>query len=754
MTQRIGFDWSIAASALIAALLSLAAHAQVLEEIIVTAQKREQSLQDVGISVTAFSGEQIKNLGFTSTLELGAHTPGLLVTDTNAGTTTVFIMRGSGQLDFADHQEPPVAVYLDGAYNSFLGAVGFKFFDLERVEVLRGPQGTLFGRNATGGVVHLISAKPADTFEGYGEVTGGEYGLIRVEGAVSGPLGDALSGRLAIFFEETDGYQENRIGEDQNAVENKSGRAQLLFEPSETLQFHLSGQWGIDDNTAQGYDVAPAITDSSVFGPITDGVDDGLVKAPPSDAAYQSFCTNFFFSAPPPGSSNCFGFMEPDDGVHKIANNLDTNFDREVFDVTGTLTWNFGLATLVSVTDYKSFDKDYVEDSDSSSLTLMTFPQTVDASQFSQELRIEGEAGRLRWVGGFYYLNIDSDYRSGVDLTNALAVSLENTYDLETESWAVFGQAEYDFAPRWTAIAGVRWTEDDKDMVLDTSCAEAIPGICDFAFGAFVQVTGLPSVSRSEGDWSGKFELDYRPNEDWLLYAGVTRGHKAGGFNAGAVTLFTPEGAEYDGEILTSYEGGFKATLLGGSTRLNAGVFHYDYDDFQTFSQFGLSLIVFNVDSEVTGGEIELTTNPWEGWEFLIGVSLLDAEQKDLTFAGVTRDRPMPNAPDVSLNGLGRYEWPLAGGTMSAQLDFTYVDERTVNAIDHPALLVDDYLIANARLGYVTGDGHWEGSLFINNFTDEDYFHTIFDITTLVGSLQRIPGPPQWLGGTLRYRWD
>jgi iron complex outermembrane receptor protein len=317
----------------------------------------------------------------------------------------------------------------------------------------------------------------------------------------------------------------------------------------------------------------------------------------------------------------------------------------------------------------------------------------------------------------------------------------------------VFAQTDWSLTDRWGLIAGLRWTDDDKDMVLATSCVEAIPDLCSLAFGGLVQVDGLPPVSRSEGDWSGTLRLEFEPNQDWLWYAGVTRGQKAGGFNAGAVTFFTPEEVEFDGEVLTSYEAGIKATLLGGTTRVSANVFHYDYDDFQAFYQLGASLVVFNADAEVNGGEIELVTQPWDGWEFLFGVSLLDATEKDLEFGGVTKDRPMPNAPDVSFNGLGRYEWSMFGGKMSAQVDFTYVGDRSLNAIDHPALQADAYTVTNARLGYATSDRRWEGAVFVNNLADEDYFHTIFDISTLTGSLQRIPGAPRWFGAELRYNW-
>ena len=235
--------------------------AQVLEEITVTAQKREQDISDVGISITAYSGQQLRQLGITSTLQLDDMVPGLLVTDFGSGTTTQFTIRGSAQLDFADHQEPPVAVYSDGVYNSYMGGVAFSFYDVDRIEVLRGPQGTLFGRNATGGLVHVISNKPTRENEGYLELTGGEFGQIRAEGAASGPLGDSLSGRLSLAYENTDGYQENRIGPDVNDVDNFSGRVQLLFEPGDDLSVHITGNYSRDDAYGQGYHVRSGLND-------------------------------------------------------------------------------------------------------------------------------------------------------------------------------------------------------------------------------------------------------------------------------------------------------------------------------------------------------------------------------------------------------------------------------------------------------------------------------------------------------------
>ncbi len=736
-------------------------YAQVLEEIIVTAQKREQDISDVGISITAFSGKQLQQLGMTNTRDIDMHTPGLMVTDYGSGTTTAFTIRGSSQLDFADHQEPPVAVYLDGAYNSYLGGVGFNFFDLERIEVLRGPQGTLFGRNATGGLVHVISARPSQEKEGYFELTGGEFGQIRAEGVFSGPLGDTTSGRLSLAYEKTDGYQENSIGDDLNDVNNFSGRAQLLFEPSEEVSIHLSARFSTDDTNGQGYNIRSGLTD---IGGIPGLPGDGLVHEG-TTAQQDAFCLNWF--GPPfplvPGATDCFGYTEPDSDPHTVSINELGFFKRDHGGVTATIEWVFDNdMRLVSITDWQDFSKEYLEDTDSTPAPLFNFPQAMDSNQLSQELRLHGETDAVQWVTGIYYLNIDSDYRSGTETFNCCLFSFDNTWDLETDTYAFFVQGEFALSDQWSLVAGGRWTEDEKSINVTPVCLNAGPGAdfglpddpCPFFFGGTAQVGPPLNSSRDEGEWTGVIELDWRPNEDWLVYAKYSRGNKAGGYNAGAAMLFDAATAfEYQGEILTSYEAGFKATLFDCKARLNASVFNYDFDDFQSFSQQGANLIVFNTDAENTGGEIELVANPSEGLEFLFGVSIQDAKQKSVSFGPVTRDRPMPNSPDITFNGLGRYEWSAFNGTLAAQVDFNYVDERILNGIDHPGLFDDAYTIANARLGYVTEDGTWDASVWVRNFTDEDYVPALFDISIFTGAIVDAPGAPRWVGVTVRYNF-
>lgn len=745
---------------LVAAPLATAA---VLEEIIVTAQKREQDLSDVSISITAFSGAQLRALNIANSIDLDDQTPGLIVTEYGGSTTTVFNIRGSSQLDFNDQQEPPVAVYVDGAYISLLAGVGFNFFDLERVEVLRGSQGTLFGRNATGGLVHLISAKPTKEFEGYAELTGGDFGMIKGEAAVSGPLGDGLSGRLSVFHESNDGFVENDIGDDPYNRNNYSGRAQLLFEPNDDLSVLVSGRWSIDDSEGGIYDTYAGITDFS----------DGYIRAveprgPVTEAEYVAYCTALlttinFVPGPPggtrPGSGDCFNATPNNRDPYKTSADAPSFFEREHFGGTVTIDYDVGPGTLTSITDLQDFKKDYSEDAGSTPINLWHFTANVDATQWSQELRFAGEAEWGRYILGAYYLSIETDGGATLDSINTFGLTFDNGFELETETYAFFSQVEVDLMDKLTVIGGFRWTEDEKEFSLRVGCgfdflanAPATAENCSF-FAPLVQGTGLPRTKRSEGDWSGNIELNWKPNDDLMAYGKVSRGHKAGGFNGGIIDFFLPDGVTYDSELPVTYEGGFKATLFGGKARLNTAVFYTDYKDFQTFTQIGPNLSVFNVDAEILGSEIELFLNPWEGWDFIFGISLLDAQQQDLTGPGGTLDRDMPNAPDVSFNALARYEWPALGGTMNIQADMNYLDDRALEANNHPGLKGESYVLGNANLGWTTADEKWDFKLWVRNIADKFYYHTIFDLTTISGQIEPVVGAPRWFGGTIGYRF-
>ena len=728
--------------------------AQVLEEVIVTAQKREQNLQDVGVSVTAFSGEQVRSLGFTRSNDVMAQMPGVSFNSVaSGGTFSLPTIRGVSQNDFAQTQEAPNAVYVDGVYLSFLTGLNFALFDMERIEVLRGPQGTLYGRNATGGLFHYVTRKPTDEFEAYADLTFGSYDQIRSEAAISGPLGDTLKARLAFTSDHHDPWWENRTGEDRFDKDQYAIRGQLLYEPNDDVSFLLSVNAGAQNDLAGTYEGTPGGFDAFGRGIDVAGLDFNGYRDPDGDAHVSSF--------------NDVGFL-----------------DRKMLSVSGTLEWQFENVKLTSITAYQSFEYGYQEDCDGTPFNTCVFGSGLpDADQFSQEIRFSGEIdNNWRWTAGGYYLKIDNDATSIFNAPDfggtAFAFHVNSDWSTDTESWAIFGQVEYDFNERWTVIAGLRWTEEDKSHIAETRCID-FPGIVvgaaacppGTAFYRFSElnalevdpvtfVTGAPAAAavtkQSVGDWAGKIELDYRPNEDLLLYASITRGNKGPGYNVPLDGLVSVADTPFAEETLTSYEIGFKSTLWDGKARLNAAAYYYDYNDYQAFNLLGLTQFIQNRDAEMYGGEVELTLTPAEGWDFLFGASFIDAEVKDVPlpdFVTIADVEPS-QAPSFTFNGLARKQWPMFDGYVAVQMDFNYVDDYFSGLVNAPTTNEDSYVLGNARISYATGDGKWDVAFFVRNIADADIGTYTFDLTGFAGNNLHSYQPPRWFGGQVRYTWQ
>lgn len=733
----------------------------VLEEVVVTAQKREQNIQDVGISITAFSGDQLRALGLEDTVDLETQTPGLLIGEYGgAGATTTVNIRGVAQLDFADHQESPNAVYIDGAYVSFIGGVNVSMFDLERVEVLRGPQGTLFGRNATGGLIHLVTRKPTSEFEAYADLTYAEYDKIRSEAAISGPFSENVRGRLSFSSEHHDGYYENTGGEDivENATINVRG--QLDVDVNDQVNVLLSARYSNTDNTNAGaYHQVGAAPN-----PDNDGLVEKITDA--NRFLLDNFCTGFngFPTMTPPGGSDCYGNVEQSD-VFTVSPDTIGFFDREMFGFTGAITWDINdSVTLTSITDYQTIDKAYLEDNDSTILPVATFFQEQDADQISQEIRLNSSSYKLQWVAGGYYLKIDSDSEQRVNQSPFFDIEFFDNFSHETESWAVFGQAEYSLNDQFSIIGGLRWTDDEKEIDLLNQCLDTdafgfsafgFAGTCD-AFGIALDTSTVGG--RSDGDWAGKIELNFRPSDDWLWFAGVTRGNKGGVLNAtvGAATGVNLDSLQIEPEVLVSYEGGFKATILNGRARLNASLFYYDYEDYQAYDFIGVAVVLSNADAKLFGGEVELQANPIDGLDLVLGLAYVDTEVKDVRLpSGSSADQEMPFAPEISINGLIRYEWPAFGGLVALQGDFNFVDERFYSSVNHPVLQDGDYFVANTRLTFTSQNGSWDASVFVNNITDVERTVYHFDLSVAGGGYAiEAYAPPRWVGGSIGYRWN
>jgi iron complex outermembrane recepter protein len=489
-----------------------------LAEIIVTAQRREQNLQDVGTSVTAFDANSVERLGLKDVTDIVGQTPGMQFNQYGA-TVTVYNLRGVSQNDFSDHQEAPIAVYSDDAYIANTGALAGSLFDLQRVEVLRGPQGTLFGRNATGGLIQYVSKQPTDAPEGYVQVTAGNYHFLQTEGAVGGPLSDRVDARASFQTSYHDGYITNRIGDSINNQKQLAGRLQFKIKPSDDGEILIKLDAVNNDHETEGnYSWAAAIPDATGRGVFA-----------------------------PPGTPDFGGYVNTSTSPFNQAENRRGLFNRTVWDANVRVNWQFSGFSLASVTDFMQLQKRYGEDSDISPNPIFNYDTGVHYQQFSQEFRLNGTVGALRWITGAYYIKYRTNNFEQTVLPNFINYPGLGPLPygdglaqlrLTTSSPAVFGQLEYDLSEHWTAIAGARYTSDEKSYTFNYACNVCGPPNPNSPAGGFPYAVtystaaGYPQAEHTYHIPTGKVELDYKIDRDNLLYASVNRGAKGGGWSA------------------------------------------------------------------------------------------------------------------------------------------------------------------------------------------------------------------------------
>ncbi|QTH19910.1 TonB-dependent receptor [Rhizorhabdus wittichii] len=697
------------------------------DEIVVTAQKREQKLQDIGLSVTAIGGAMLDSVGRQDMTALAAQVPGLQVAQYSP-TITVFNIRGVSQNDFADSQEAPIAFYNDEVYVSALGAISGQMFDLERVEILRGPQGTLFGRNATGGLVQVITKRPTRELEGYAQLTVGSYGQIATEGALSGPLSERVRARLSFTSDHHGGYIENRIGRDIGNARFYGGRLQIEADvgDSGTLLVKLQGLRN-DHETSGG-----------LYSHVAAGFDaDGLgFKLGPNDDFWGT-C----------GGCDAFGYKEPDNDPFTGSFDRIGFFDRKYWSATVRYEQDFGGAKLTSITDYQDLRKRFGEDSDMSPVHIFHYDTAQDLYQLSQELRLSGDTDRFTWLAGIYGLKIRTDNDYQIDAAPVLGL-LENYGGRQkTDSVALFGQVEYKATDQISLTVGGRYSWDRKTY----DFAHAENGVQDFVFN---RTTNPGLAKQTFKNWSGKVQVDYRPTDDVLLYAGVNRGTKSGGFGVQAFTPIDPTTLPYDQEVLTNYEAGFKLTLLDRKVTFNGAVFHYDYKDYQAFTLQGLSQIVANVPARVTGVETELVLRPARGLMLSGFLTWLDTKVKGITLpSGRVADRDMPQAPKWSIGGMARYAFPVGPGQLALQTDWKYDSSLYFSTFNAPIDREPSRIVGNARISWSSDDDHWTLAAFANNLTDKKYRIYNLDLSASFGFANQAYARPRWFGGSVGYNF-
>ena len=758
--------------------LAVAQGAGGLDEVVVTAQRREQNLQDVGISVTAFSDEQVRDLGLSNATDVTQMTPNLNFTvPQGEGSQINFFLRGVGLNDFADAQENPVAVYVDDVYKPAMGGLSMQLFDIERIEVLRGPQGALFGRNSTGGVIHYVTKRPGDELDGYADVAYGDYDQVKAEGAIGGPLKEGLAGRLSLAYNDHDGYTENRTPgvQDYNGLDSIAARGQLLFDLSDTATVLISGNYA-DNEAAVGAWQHQSTRPS----------DDGNTSLPlPADENFWG----------PLSCEGCDAFGYADTDGDPWAGDYDRPGRVEVTNrsLQANVDWEMAGLDFTSITAFTSVSRLQEEDTDMNpflgagqDLSFIAPTFAADTDTVSQELRMAGSTDDLRWLTGIYWF--DNEVKGHYNLnTDAIGfVRMDADYLQQTDSIDLFGQVEYDLSDSFTVIAGLRWTSEDKELDFRNIDDSGITAVCSTdpdppSQGCFNPSPTPISPSRPTPDYmilfntdtvgslatqdesylTGRLQLNWSVTDDLLLYGSYSRGKKSAGFNNGfldTTQVFGNNPIEtipFGSETLDAYEVGVKSTVLSDTTRINASVFYYDYQDFQTFQWLILNQVIFNADAEVYGGELEIETRPIDGLTLQLGAGAMDATAKDIpTITGdAVRDRNMVGAPELSVSALARYEWAAFGGTLALQGWGSYQDEIWFDIQNHPISVEDGYTVVNFRGSYTTGDGAWEVYTYVNNAFEEEYKTYTFDFSGLFGFNQQAYGPPRWWGVGARYNF-
>ncbi len=720
-----------------------------LDTVLVTARRREESLQDVPLSVSALGEQQISNLQADDLSGLQYVTPNFYFDEGDASNAVVYL-RGIGQNDSLAFADPGVGIYVDDVFIARSQAAFLELFDVERVEVLRGPQGTLYGRNTIGGAVKFVSKRPTDDVEAYGEIGFGNFDSQIAKGRLSGPV---VEGRVyakgAFAYSKRDGFNDNAFtGRDDGDVDSLSGRAGLYFTPSDTLSIDLTvdARRERPDTSRNPTRMTPAA-----------GIPDPIA----APTVFQAF----------PASTDPFDVDVNAGGLSDI----------DAFGVTARASWQASPAwKLEAISSYRSFDFELNLDTDGTPLKLLDVYLDQEQNQFSQEVRASYDAGGpLSFTGGVYYFHDDDLTFSGVDNLSAsifgfpvtafgLATSSLADTDQITDSYAVFGDIAYDLTDRLSIGIGARYTIEDKESsrrfenFFDPN-QSVIADVPPFLAGV-----GTPGVViEGEEDFEAftpKFSVSYDVSDDILVYGSAARGFKSGGFSGRANSDFSFQ--PFKPEFVWSYEAGLKSSWHDGRLVANAAYFYNDYTDIQVTS-FGadpvtgvfVDLFTNAAAATVQGLELELLALPAKGLTLSASLGLMDAEydEFDIQVGGVitdVSDRDLVNTPDLSGSFAATYDFSLTD-TLTATLhgDIAYRDSYANEVTDSPNLRQDSYWLSNAFVAIKTQDNRWEARAGIRNIGDESILVQGFNLASFPGVETAFFGAPRTYDFRLIYRY-
>jgi iron complex outermembrane receptor protein len=688
-----------------------------LEEIIVTAERRESNVQDVPAAVSAFDQVELERRQAFNVIDVVTNVPNLFVSNNpgQAASTTIFL-RGIGSTESIVTLDTAIGFYLDDIYFARQGVNNLSLFDVERIEVLRGPQGTLYGRNTSGGAVRVITKRPDNDFEGEVEANYGEFDRWSLRGSVNVPFSDTFQGRFSALIEQGDGITENVIlNKDVNDRDNWGARAAFRWLPADAVEVNLAyDYYRAENNGVYGYDIA------------------GLVRPAASD---------YFIST-------------SGDETYNISH---TN--------GGSLTVDWKISDTLdftSITGVRNIYQKYELDFTDQPVPIFKLWTENDTDQITQEFRLSGNAqdNRLKYVVGAYYYDEKSKAFIGdqINLNPAPGVRVplpffRRYYDVDSTSYAAFAEVNYDITEKFTVTLGGRYTEDDKSLDIEQwiggPFAFSPPGGGGQGYNnATLEALGIP-MDIKDDNFSIKAGVQYKFSDDILAYFTYAQGFKSGGWSAR--TNNAAEFVDFDPEYLDSYEIGLKTTVFDGRARLNYTAFYYDYTDFfATATGTNGNFIVSTQDAEFYGLEFEATGRISSTLDVFAALGYQDGEYKGvspLVFGTAIGEVPQ-RMPEWSTKVGATYLKPLQGANaLRLTVDYNFLKDHFTNLQNSPLGASGNVEIWNALLAYEIDDGKYQISASCKNCFDNRYLAQSFDFAG-IGFVEVYPGDPRtWLLG-------
>jgi len=764
----------VLATALTAASLSGAAVAQeaapsstakLMEEIVVSARGIEEGLQEAPIAVSAFTGETLDYRGVDSLDQIERFVPSLTLQNNpsfgGASNSAAIYLRGVGQKEFLPTTEPGVGLYVDGVYVArSVGAI-LDIVDIDRLEVLRGPQGTLFGRNTIGGAISIATRKPqpGGEFEGNLAAAAGTDGLLNLRGTVHVPVSDTVALRASLASMTQDGYVDRADGIDLGNDDTFTGRLSLAFQPNDDFSALITADMTRDRENGPAMQlIGIDFTDLSQL--------QGVVLAPPPPMAFiHNVTTAAMGPGQPcavtdpagngvtsnPASPNCYDarYIGADGSNEGTA---PAYSETDVFGISATLDYTLSAHLAIrSITAYRELESDFARDGDHSPHRISQFEDTLDQEQFTQELQLIGTHDRLDWILGLYYFAEDGDNVNTLDFTVS---NFRSGGAFDNTAWAAFAQATFDVTERLHLTLGGRYTDEDKtftpDQIIYNNYFAGIsnlvpPGNPLAALDApFLQAGSriLPLLEKeiTISEFTPMANLSFDLNDSVMLYATYSEGFKSGGFTQRVfppiVPPFTaPPGTPdidliptYEPEFVEVLEAGFKLDLLDGRLRLNGAFFQTDYEELQVQVFNSVAPVTQNIgEASIEGFEVELFASPADGWFVEGSLSLLNAEYDSIDTANtlILQSNEFERVPETTASlGLSK-EFSLGNtGTLLLRGDWSYRSETFNDAYNTPLLETDSYSLIDASARWTNADGDWTVIVSGINLSDEEYLVT------------------------------